>query len=152
MFFVYPVDWEPGPFKIQNSRVAHLDACLLHSHCHDSAPADAYISWPVDHHAIAGVANTGDEDEEPDLVAMTHLPPGPDAHAFLVSHSPDDPELLAGLCLYSEVFLSKVGTKRPAVKQSASRTEQAYAVGMVCMHKQLGRWSSACLVFSAQAL
>jgi hypothetical protein len=42
-------------------------------------------------------------------VSVTRLPPGPEAYSFLVAHSaPDEPEMLSGLCLYTEVFLSKV--------------------------------------------
>lgn len=60
-------------------------------------------------HATAGMAHPTDDDEDPDLVNVTHLPPAADAYDFLVAHSgSDDPELLSGLCLYTEVFLAKV--------------------------------------------
>lgn len=74
-----------------------------------SAPPDAFISWPVDSHASSGTSAPGDDDDEPDLVSVTRLPPGADAYSFLAAHSaPDEPEMLSGLCLYTEVFLSKV--------------------------------------------
>jgi hypothetical protein len=74
-----------------------------------SAPPDAFISWPIDSHASSGTSAPGDDDDEPDLVSVTRLPPGPEAYSFLAAHSaPDEPEMLSGLCLYTEVFLSKV--------------------------------------------
>ncbi|KAF8073049.1 hypothetical protein HT031_000710 [Scenedesmus sp. PABB004] len=69
------------------------------------APPDAAISWPAD----ARAPGPADSDDEPDLVAATRLPAGPDAAAFLARHSaPGEPEMLSGLCLFTEVFMAKV--------------------------------------------
>ncbi|KAF6262514.1 hypothetical protein COO60DRAFT_613137 [Scenedesmus sp. NREL 46B-D3] len=95
-----------------------------------SAPPDAFISWPVDSRAASRTPARGKDGDEPGLVSTTRLPPGPDAYAFLAAHSgPDEPGMLSGLCLYTEVFLSKVvfaGFPDTSQLQGASATLGAY--------------------------
>jgi hypothetical protein len=58
---------------------------------------------------VGAGSGTSDADEQATADSVTCLPSGPDTYNFLAAHSPsDDPELLAGLCLYAEVFLTKV--------------------------------------------
>lgn len=74
-----------------------------------SAPLDPDLSWPISYSAAGRGGQPEEWDEEDTLLASMRMPGPQEVFRFVCSHSPEDErDLLPGLCLLTELWLSKV--------------------------------------------